>query len=64
MPKHPSDPPPRLLTIKEVASLLQVSDKTVRRLIEREELPAMKLGAQWRIDPRDLDRALHDRRTW
>ncbi len=50
-----------LLTIPEVADLLKVSVKTVRRSIEAGDLPAAKLGAQWRIRPRDLDDYVRDR---
>lgn len=53
-----------LLTIKEAAAILRVSEKTVRRWIESHELPAAKLGAQWRIRPRDLDLFIKDRLEW
>ena len=51
----------RLFTIPEVGAVLQVSEKTVRRWIAAEELPAAKLGNQWRIRPRDLDDFVRDR---
>ncbi|MDE0780032.1 MAG: helix-turn-helix domain-containing protein, partial [Alphaproteobacteria bacterium] len=35
--------------------------KTVRRWIKTGELTAAKLGAQWRIRPRDLDLFIHER---
>jgi excisionase family DNA binding protein len=44
----------RLLTIPEVAELLQVSTKTVRRMISSGDLPAHRLGRQWRIAPAEL----------
>ena len=50
-----------LLTIADVADHCQVSEKTVRRWIEAKELPAAKLGAQWRIDAKDLKLFLRDR---
>lgn len=37
------------LTIDDVADLLQVSHKTVRRLVWRDEIPAFKVGNQWRF---------------
>jgi len=40
-----------LLTIANVAALLQVSTKTVRRLIERGELDAIRIGRSIRIQP-------------
>ena len=39
----------QLLTIDDVAELFQVSTKTVRRWILAGDLPAAKLGNQWRI---------------
>ncbi len=55
---------PPLLTIKQVAGILQISVKTVRRWIEVRELPAAKLGNQWRIRPHDLDLFIKDRLEW
>lgn len=43
-----------LLTIGTVAKELNVSDKTVRRLISTNELPAAKIGGEWRIAKGDL----------
>ncbi|MDI6788742.1 MAG: helix-turn-helix domain-containing protein [Planctomycetota bacterium] len=40
----------KLMTIKEVVEFLNLSETTVRRLIHRGELPASKVGGQWRID--------------
>jgi excisionase family DNA binding protein len=42
-----------MLTTAEVAKTLQVSQPTVRRLIKREGLPAIKLQRRYRI-PRGL----------
>lgn len=61
MPRSPSNKPEPLLTIPEVADVLKVSEKTIRRWIEAAELPAAKLGMQWRIRPRDLDDYVRDR---
>jgi excisionase family DNA binding protein len=38
-----------LLTVAETARLLRVSVVTVRRLARRGELPALRVGSQWRI---------------
>ncbi len=51
----------RLLTIPEVAELLQVSTKTVRRMIASGDLPAHRLGRQWRIGPAELERFLRSK---
>lgn len=39
----------RLYTVKEVAGHLGLTDDTVRRLIQRRELEASKVGHDWRI---------------
>ena len=52
-----------LLTIREVAELCKVSDKTIRRWIQAKELRAIRLGIQWRIAPSDLDTLLRSGRT-
>lgn len=41
--------PLRLLTVPEAAELLQVSTRTLLRMVWRKELPAFKVGGQWRI---------------
>lgn len=58
---EPRDYPQTLMRIEDVAALCQVSEKTVRRWVAAGELPAAKLGAQWRIRPRDLDLFVRDR---
>jgi excisionase family DNA binding protein len=49
-------PAPCYLSVDECAALLAVDHKTIRRLIEREKLPALKVGRLWRINPADLER--------
>ena len=39
----------RLLTLGEAAELLQVSTRTLQRMIRSGELPALKVGGQWRV---------------
>jgi excisionase family DNA binding protein len=43
-----------MMRITEVASRLAISRDTVRRLIERNELRAARIGHQWRIEEADL----------
>jgi excisionase family DNA binding protein len=45
----------RYLTVTECAAMLGVEHKTVRRLIERGELPALRVGRLLRIDPAALE---------
>jgi excisionase family DNA binding protein len=63
MANKPHETVERLLTIEETAATCQVSIKTVRRWIDSTELPAAKLGAQWRIRPKDLAHFISDRLT-
>lgn len=44
-----------LLTVKEVARYLVLSEKTVYRLANTGKLPAVKVGGQWRFEPERLD---------
>jgi len=40
---------PDVLTIEQLAELLQVDEKTVRSLATKGELPGRKVGRQWRF---------------
>lgn len=53
-----------LLTISQVASYLNVCDKTVRRLIEKKEIVAYKVGGSWRIKKRELEKYLKNNRNF
>jgi excisionase family DNA binding protein len=44
-----------LLTVKEVAEILRVSQPTVLRMIDDSELRAIRVRNQWRIRRSDLD---------
>ena len=39
----------RLLTLEAAAEILQVSKRTLMRMIQKKEVPAFKVGGQWRI---------------
>jgi excisionase family DNA binding protein len=49
-------PAHRILTVKEVANYLQVSRATVLRLLKRDQLPAFKIGSDWRFNVEQIDR--------
>lgn len=44
----------KLMTVKEVADKLSVSQNTVYRMAERRELPSVKIGKAVRFKPKDL----------
>ncbi len=39
----------RLLTLADAAGILQVSKRTLFRMIQQKQVPAFKVGGQWRI---------------
>jgi excisionase family DNA binding protein len=55
----------KLLTIPEVAEAVKVSEKTVRRLIKRGDLPAFKVGdrGQLRVEEQELERYIESQRV-
>ena len=50
------------LTTDEVLNYLKVKSRTVYRLIKAGELPAIRVGRQWRIRRSDLDAWLETQR--
>ena len=54
---------PKLLTTKEVASILGVTEKVVRGYIKQEGLLAIRLKKRLRIDEEDLNNWLNERKT-
>lgn len=51
----------RLLTLPEAAALLHVSTRTLQRMIRRRDLPAFKVGGQWRVRESQLTRWIEGR---
>lgn len=39
----------KILTVKETAALLKTTRQQVRKMIANEELPAVKVGREWRV---------------
>ncbi|MBM4298828.1 MAG: helix-turn-helix domain-containing protein [Deltaproteobacteria bacterium] len=39
----------RLLTLAEAAMILKISKRTLHRMIQHRQIPAFKVGGQWRI---------------
>jgi excisionase family DNA binding protein len=44
-----------ILKIADVAQLLKVAQKTIYALAQRREIPAFKVGGQWRFSKAALD---------
>ena len=53
----------RLLTLAEAANLLQVSTRTLQRMIRGGQLPAFKVGGQWRLREAQLRQWVESRET-
>jgi excisionase family DNA binding protein len=41
---------PEILTLQQAAELLQVSERTIQRMVKRGEMPGAQIGGQWRFD--------------
>ena len=50
-----------LLTVSEVARMMRVSNMTVYRLIKSSQLPALRVGKNYRIRASDVEKYLGDR---
>lgn len=44
-----------ILTIREVAEYLKVTERTLYRLAQEGKIPAFKVGASWRFKRADID---------
>jgi excisionase family DNA binding protein len=44
----------RMLTLAEAAELMHLSKRTLSRMIDRKEFPAVKVGSQLRVRERQL----------
>ena len=52
------------LTTEEVLSYLRITPRTIYRLIRSGELPALRIGRQWRFCRTDLDAWLARQQTF
>ncbi len=52
-----------ILTIKEVADFLKVTERTIYRLAAAKKIPAFKVGGTWRFSRADIDRWIRQQAT-
>jgi nitrogen PTS system EIIA component len=52
------------LSVKDVAVLLNVSEKTIYRMIQNETIPCFRVGGQWRFDRREIVSWMEDTRAF
>jgi excisionase family DNA binding protein len=48
--------PERWLSVEEIAKHLGVSKETIYRWVERQKIPAHKVGRQWKFKATEVDR--------
>lgn len=53
MPDNTSES--EILTIREVAEYLKVTERTIYRLAAAKQIPAFKVGGSWRFRKADID---------
>jgi len=46
----------RVMTLEEVADYLRVHPSTIYRLLKKKQLPAFKVGSDWRFNLESIDR--------
>ena len=51
---------PTILTIKQCQEILQIGKNLMLHLVHNEEIPAFRVGKQWRIRKADLERFMDD----
>ena len=54
---------PQFYTVAEIAAMLKVHDQTVRALITKRKLGAIKVGAEWRISREQFDQFVQESST-
>lgn len=52
------------LSVKDVAGLLKISEKTIYRMIQNETIPCFRVGGQWRFDRREIMSWMEDTRAF
>lgn len=45
---------PEILTLKQAADLLQISERTLQRIVKIGEVPGTQVGGQWRFERAQL----------
>ena len=53
----------RFMTLAEAAAVLQISKRTILRMIQKGAVPALKVGGQWRIRESQLRRWAEDKES-
>ena len=54
--------PETAMTVREVATYLNVNEKTVYRLAQKRQLPGFKVAGAWRFRRNDIDRWIDEQK--
>ena len=52
---------PEILTVRQLASYLQMDEHTIYRLAKSGKIPAMKIGAEWRFKKNLIDKWIEEK---
>ena len=52
----------QILTLKEVAAYLKLTEKTAYRLASEGKLPGFKVGGSWRFKAEDLEKWIEEQK--
>ena len=51
----------KLLTVKDVAEILRIKEKTVREMLRNEKLKGFKIENSWRVKKEDLEKYIDEK---
>ncbi len=51
-----------ILTIKEVADYLKLTERTLYRLVQEGKIPGFKVGSSWRFKRADIERWIEEQK--
>ena len=63
MVKVAQTPPHKFYTTEEVAAMLRLHVQTVRTLILKKRLGAIKIGIEWRVSEEDFNEFIRENRN-
>ena len=49
-------------TMREVAKMLKVTERSIYRMIDKKEMPFFKFGGSWRIEKKDLEEYINKKK--
>jgi excisionase family DNA binding protein len=50
-----------VLTLEDVATFLHVHPSTIYRMLKKGEIPAFKIGSDWRFNQQSIERWIRER---